>query len=41
MLDYEDKKFVNAAKEDLKMTDKDEKEKKRDKVGAAVWGSCC
>lgn len=32
MLDYDDRKFANAAKEDLKLTDKDEKEKKRDKV---------
>jgi len=31
MLEYEDKKFADASKEDLKMTDKDEKEKKRDK----------
>jgi hypothetical protein len=33
VLDYDDKKFANVAKEDLKLTDKDEKEKKRDKVG--------
>eukprot|EP00798_Chlamydomonas_sp_ICE-L_P027680 gene27680-7322_t len=31
MIDYDDKKFANAAKEDLKMSDKDEKEKKKDK----------
>ncbi|KAL6748626.1 Hsp90 protein-domain-containing protein [Haematococcus lacustris] len=31
MVDYEDKKFANASKEDLKMADKDEVEKKKDK----------
>eukprot|EP00983_Pelagomonas_calceolata_P082676 1155993-Pelagomonas_calceolata.AAC.1 len=30
--DYEDKAFANASKEDLKMADKDEQEKKKDKV---------
>ncbi|KAF5832489.1 heat shock protein Hsp90 family, partial [Dunaliella salina] len=29
--DYEDKAFANASKEDLKMADKDEQEKKKDK----------
>jgi heat shock protein beta len=33
MLEFDDKKFADATKEDLKMSDKDEKEKKRDKVG--------
>lgn len=32
--DYEDKAFANASKEDLKLADKDEEEKKKDKVGA-------
>ncbi len=31
--DYDDKKFANASKEDLKLADKDEVEKKKDKVG--------
>jgi heat shock protein beta len=31
LLEYDDKKFQDAAKEDLKMSDKDEQEKKRDK----------
>eukprot|EP00197_Chlamydomonas_leiostraca_P012972 CAMPEP_0202865410 /NCGR_PEP_ID=MMETSP1391-20130828/5942_1 /ASSEMBLY_ACC=CAM_ASM_000867 /TAXON_ID=1034604 /ORGANISM="Chlamydomonas leiostraca, Strain SAG 11-49" /LENGTH=829 /DNA_ID=CAMNT_0049545253 /DNA_START=106 /DNA_END=2595 /DNA_ORIENTATION=+ len=31
VLDYDDKKFANVAKEDLKLADKDEKERKRDK----------
>lgn len=31
LLEYDDKKFQNASKEDLKLSDKDEKEKKRDK----------
>ncbi|KAG2483309.1 hypothetical protein HYH03_017812 [Edaphochlamys debaryana] len=31
LLDYDDKKFANASKEDLKLTDKDEVEKKKDK----------
>lgn len=31
LLEYDDKKFQNASKEDLKLADKDEKEKKRDK----------
>ena len=32
LLEYDDKKFADASREDLKMSDKDEKEKKRDKV---------
>jgi heat shock protein beta len=32
LLDYDDKKFANASKEDLKLADKDEVEKKKDKV---------
>lgn len=32
MPDYEDKAFANASKEDLMMADKDEEEKKKDKV---------
>ncbi|GIL89128.1 hypothetical protein Vretimale_16178 [Volvox reticuliferus] len=31
LLDYDDKKFVNASKDDLKLSDKDEVEKKKDK----------
>ncbi|GFR49495.1 hypothetical protein Agub_g11413 [Astrephomene gubernaculifera] len=31
LLDYDDKKFANASKEDLKLADKDEVEKKKDK----------
>ncbi|KAG2435339.1 hypothetical protein HXX76_007412 [Chlamydomonas incerta] len=31
LLDYDDRKFSNASKEDLKLTDKDEVEKKKDK----------
>lgn len=31
LLDYDDKKLANASKEDLKLADKDETEKKRDK----------
>lgn len=31
LLEFEDKKFANASKEDLKLADKDEKERKRDK----------
>ena len=38
LLDYDDKKFSNASKEDLKLTDKDEVEKKKDKVGRRGWG---
>ena len=32
LLEFDDKKFVDVSKEDLKLTDKDDKEKKRDKV---------
>ena len=40
LLEYDDKKFSDASREDLKMSDKDEKEKKRDKVrgGGLRWG---
>jgi len=31
VLDYDDKKFANASKEDLKLSDKDDQEKKREK----------
>lgn len=34
--DYDDKKFSNASKEDLKMSDKDESERKRDRVRHAM-----
>lgn len=32
MPDYEDKAFANASKDDMKMADKDEQEKQKDKV---------
>ena len=32
MTEYDDKKFADASKDELKMRDKDEKESKRDKV---------
>ena len=32
MVEYDDKKFADASKDELKMRDKDEKESKRDKV---------
>ncbi len=40
LLDFEDKKFINVSKEDVKMTDKDEQEKKRDKVSTCVSHMC-
>ncbi len=33
MTEYDDKKFADASKDELKMRDQDEKESKRDKVG--------
>ncbi len=33
LLEYDDRKFANASKDDLKLTDEDDKERKQDKVG--------
>ena len=44
MTEYDDKKFADASKDELKMRDKDEKETKRDKVRMGTGGDpsgCC
>ena len=35
--EFDDKKFQNAAKENLKLGDKDEKEKKKEKALRVSW----
>ncbi len=39
MMEYDDKKFADASKDELKMRDKDEKETKRDKVSTQAWNT--